>query len=494
MRVKFNNNTVLRFTIYGILFGICFPLFSCITFCTVQEGGFTFSKAFELHRTNLLQQVIDLAPFILGFMGYLIGSRQKSIEDSKKKIEELFEVTEKFYPVKFLQFLRKDSHFVSLGDNIEIEATILFTDIRGFTSLSEKLTPKEVMDFVNEYLAVCIPIIEKYGGIIDKFIGDSIMVIYPTSPEMALDSVIEMKKALDAYNEKRLLAGKQIVRTGFGLHFGKLALGTIGTEQRMQTTVLGDAVNLASRVEGLTKEFKTWILMTGDFAIKVAQANKFHIREIDIAKVRGKENSVPIYECYDADDAGIISLKDSYKFDLIMAMNAYREEEFSEAEVSLKEIASINPADPIPMIYLNRCQEKKRETRELYTKEKWGALVVDDNEVILHILDLYLRKENFEIVTQMNGILALSSFDNFLPQVVFLDYNLPDLNGIDVAILLKEKIQSKNLDTKIILMTAEDPDPFEKYIQDGIIDAFLQKPFQEKHVKQTLEKFLNRKL
>ncbi|MCX7998387.1 MAG: adenylate/guanylate cyclase domain-containing protein, partial [Leptospiraceae bacterium] len=323
MKAKFEN-TVARFTIYGILFGLCFPMFSCITFCSLSEGGFSFSKAVQLHATNLLQQVIDLAPFVLGFMGYLIGLKQKSLEDSKRRIEELYEITEKFYPVKFLQFLKKGTSFVTLGDNLEIEATILFTDIRDFTKLSEKLSPKEVMDFMNEYLAVCVPIIEKHGGIIDKFIGDSIMVVYPTIPEEALDSVIEMKKALDIYNEQRLLSGKQLIRTGFGLHYGKLALGTIGTEQRMQTTVFGDAVNLASRVESLTKEFKIWVLMTGDFAIKVANANRFHIREIDIAKVRGKAQSVPVYECYDIDDSGIISLKDSYKFDLLMAMNAYR--------------------------------------------------------------------------------------------------------------------------------------------------------------------------
>lgn len=489
MKAKFNN-TVFRFTFYGVLFGICFPIFSSFAFCIISEDGFTFSKALQLHKTNLLQQIIDLAPLILGITGYLIGLRQKSLEDSKLRIEQLLDLTEKFYPVKFLQFLKKDSDFVKLGDNIEIEASILFTDIRDFTRMSEKMTPKEVMDFVNEYLEVCIPIIEKYGGIIDKFIGDSIMVIYPSNPELALESVIETKKALDVYNEKRLLSGRQLVRTGFGLHYGKLALGTIGTKNRMQTTVFGDAVNLASRVESLTKEFRTWILMTGDFALKVAHSNQFHIREIDIAKIRGRDTSVPIYECYDTDSSGIISLKDSYKFDLIMAMNSYREGDFAEAESALREIMSINPADPIPIIYLNRCFEKIREAREISKRQKWSALVVDDNEVIVHLLELYLRKQNFEILSQINGILALSSFDSFLPKIIFLDYNLPDINGIDVASLLKEKIQRLNLDTKIILMTAEDRNLFEEYLARGIIDGFLQKPFQGTDVKEIINRLI----
>lgn len=489
MKAKFEN-TVFRFTIYGILFGLCFPMFSCITFCTLSEGGFSFSKAADLHATNLLQQVIDLAPFVLGCIGYIIGVKQKSLEDSKKRIEELYEITEKFYPVKFLQFLKKNDAFVTLGDNLEIEAAILFTDIRDFTKLSEKLSPKEVMDFVNEYLKVCVPIIERHGGIIDKFIGDSIMVVYPTIPEEALDSVIEMKKALDIYNEQRLLSGKQLIRTGFGLHYGKLALGTIGTERRMQTTVFGDAVNLASRVESLTKEFKTWVLMTGDFAIKVVNANRFHIREIDIAKLRGKEQSVPIYECYDIDDPGIISLKDSYKFDLLMAMNAYREGEFEEAEVALKEITLLNPADPIPLIYLNRCIEKKREIKEFVQGQKASILVVDDNEVIIHLLELYLKKYNCEVLSQTNGVLALSSIDNFLPKIIFLDYNLPDINGIDVAIILREKIAKLNLDTKIILMTAEEKTLLTEPIKNNTIDEFLQKPFQEKDVRKILDRYL----
>ncbi|MCX7998388.1 MAG: response regulator, partial [Leptospiraceae bacterium] len=168
----------------------------------------------------------------------------------------------------------------------------------------------------------------------------------------------------------------------------------------------------------------------------------------------------------------------------------YREGEFEEAEVALKEISLQNPADPIPLIYLNRCIEKKREIRQLQTGQKERVMVVDDNEVIIHLLELYLKKYDCEVFSETNGISALGSIDNFLPKIIFLDYNLPDINGIDVATIFREKITKLNLDTKIVLMTAEDRSLFQEYIQNSVVDEFLQKPFQEKDVRKILDRYL----
>ncbi len=138
-----------------------------------------------------------------------------------------------------------------MGDHVQREMTVFFSDIRDFTTLSETMTPQENFDFLNSYLRRATPIIRTNHGFIDKYIGDAIMALFPREPADALQSAVELQRDLVDYNQGRKKAGYKPVRVGIGLHCGELILGTIGEEERMQTTVIADAVNVASRIEGL---------------------------------------------------------------------------------------------------------------------------------------------------------------------------------------------------------------------------------------------------
>ena len=156
----------------------------------------------------------------------------------------------RFVPHQLLQLLNAQSILdLKLGEQTERSMTILFSDIRDFTRLSESMSPQQTFSFINSYLGEMEPVISAHGGIVDKYIGDAIMALFPTSADQGLLSAIAMLTQLDAYNKGRERANYPPVRIGIGLNTGIVMLGTIGGTQRMEGTVLSDAVNLASRLE-----------------------------------------------------------------------------------------------------------------------------------------------------------------------------------------------------------------------------------------------------
>jgi len=165
--------------------------------------------------------------------------------------------------------------------------TTMFADIRGFTTLSETMTPQENFKFINGYLTQMEPIIDKYNGFIDKYIGDAIMALFPTCADDAVQAAIAMLKKLVDYNQGRQRAGYQLINIGIGIHTGPLMLGTVGGQNRMDGTVISDAVNLASRVEGLTKIYGTPLLITEQTYSSLTDVSQYHIRVIDCVTVKG---------------------------------------------------------------------------------------------------------------------------------------------------------------------------------------------------------------
>ena len=133
--------------------------------------------------------------------------------------------------------------------------TVLFSDIRDFTALSEKMTPQENFDFLNEYLGRVGPIISSHGGFVDKFVGDSIMALFSGDASRAIDAAVAMAHEVRAFSAEREAAGKPVVSAGYGLHSGQLMLGIIGSEEHFEATVIADAVNLAARLESLTRQY-----------------------------------------------------------------------------------------------------------------------------------------------------------------------------------------------------------------------------------------------
>ncbi|PJZ53275.1 adenylate/guanylate cyclase domain-containing protein [Leptospira adleri] len=220
-----------------------------------------------------------------------------SIENLSADLTRTNQSYSRFVPLEFLKFLgKKNITEIELGDQTQKEMTILFSDIRSFTQLSEKMTPKDNFDFLNSYMGRMGPIIRKHGGFVDKYLGDGIMALFPDSPDDAVEAAKEMKATLEDHNQSRLERNYDPIRIGIGIHTGVLMLGTIGEEARMDGTVISDAVNLASRIEGLTKEYGVDILLSDESYQKIRNRKKYVFQELGKVSVKGKENTVGVYE------------------------------------------------------------------------------------------------------------------------------------------------------------------------------------------------------
>ncbi|HZK07963.1 MAG TPA: adenylate/guanylate cyclase domain-containing protein [Bacteroidales bacterium] len=293
----------------------------------------------------------------IGELAERFNDMSGEIESYIANIEKVNMAYYRFVPRQFLDFLGKESITeVQLGDQVQKEMSVLFTDIRDFTSLSEEMTPKGTFDFLNEYLGVMEPLIARNNGFIDKYIGDSIMALFVGNVENAIDAAIEMRAALADFNLQRKLEGKNPVDSGIGIHTGKLMLGVVGGLGRMDGTVVSDAVNLASRIEGLTKIYGTGIIISQDTLIKIQDPGRYNYRFLDVVKVKGKKEAVYILEILDGESQPSRKLKIETKADFGKAMQLYKNKEFDPALELFDNIYHRNPHDHAAALYIARCR------------------------------------------------------------------------------------------------------------------------------------------
>lgn len=280
---------------------------------------------------------------------------------AEQHLKEQFISYARFVPQEFLILLNRDNFTeIEVSDYIQREVTIFFSDVRSYTHLSETMSPTETFDFLNVYFGQVDPLIRKNRGFIDKFIGDAVMAIFPESSEDALFSVIEIKRQLEQSNEKRKQMGLDPIRIGVGVHCGEVTLGTVGTPLRLQTTVIGDVVNLASRIESLTKVFKVDIILSGSVYKALAHPQNFNLREIDTVRVKGKQQPVILYEVFDVDSPEIIENKKKSLPFFQEALSCYKSRHFEEAMVLFKHCQEICPEDSLPPVYIKRCSTLQR--------------------------------------------------------------------------------------------------------------------------------------
>jgi class 3 adenylate cyclase len=214
-----------------------------------------------------------------------------------RTLKRINESLERFIPREFLGFLGKENIVeVELGNWSEREMTIFFLDIRNFTSLSENMSPQDNFRFLNSFLSIFGPIVRTHGGFIDKYPGDGIMALFPGGPDEALSSALEMRERLVDYNAGRAKGGYAPIRFGIGIHAGPLMLGTIGENNRMDSTVISDSVNTASRLEGLTKKFSKDILVSGRTLGALARPGDYETRYLGDEVVKGKAMAVEVFE------------------------------------------------------------------------------------------------------------------------------------------------------------------------------------------------------
>ncbi|MGC8865002.1 MAG: adenylate/guanylate cyclase domain-containing protein [Bacteroidales bacterium] len=295
-----------------------------------------------------------------------IGALTEGYNDMSLKIntfisnvQRLNEAYYRFVPRQFLDLLgRKDITDVSLGDQVAREMSVMFTDIRDFTTLSEHMTLQENFDFVNNYLGLMEPIIRSHQGFIDKYMGDAIMALFDGDVENALDAAVEMSLTLEEYNQVREAEGKPPVRMGIGIHTGMLMLGIVGGYGKMEGTVISDAVNLASRLEGLNKVYGARLIISEATYAKLSHPEEYLPRHLDRVMVKGKSKAVEIYELLAAEPEPFRSLKLSYRPEFEKGVNLYRRKQFEIALALFEKILNLHPDDLAVCLYVSRCRER----------------------------------------------------------------------------------------------------------------------------------------
>ncbi|HEV8021100.1 MAG TPA: adenylate/guanylate cyclase domain-containing protein [Candidatus Lustribacter sp.] len=262
----------------------------------------------------------------------------------RRHIKQYNDASTRFVPREFLEQLdRSNIISLQLGDCALREMTIMFSDIRSFTTLSGTMTPQATFEFLNSYLREMSPIIREHHGFIDKYIGDGMMGLFPRAPD-AVGAAVAMQRQLVAYNRSRVQAGHEAISVGIGFHCGELMMGTIGEEQRFETTVIADAVNIASRLESLTKHFRALILISGEVVERITP-QAYHLRRLCNVQAKGATHAVSVYEVCDADAVDLREHKIRTLADFERARVAYETGDFASAERLFTDIANADRRD-----------------------------------------------------------------------------------------------------------------------------------------------------
>lgn len=289
------------------------------------------------------------------FLAYAIIDRRRRKETKEKEIVK--QAFRQYVTPSLLDEIIRDPSKLKLGGS-KRTTTIMFSDIRGFTSISEALTPEELVHFLNIYLTQMTDIILEKRGTVDKYIGDAIMAFWNApldepshvllSCEAALANVEALRRLQLPYSwvEKRLGAPQ----IGIGINTGDVVVGNVGSQQRFDYTALGDHVNLASRLEGLTKQYGVQIIiseMTYSFV-----KDKVFVRELDTVAVKGRKGAVRIYELVRRPtDKKELAFYDNWA----MAMSCYRKRDFVAAQKLFGKCEEMHPVDKPAQIYMERC-------------------------------------------------------------------------------------------------------------------------------------------
>jgi len=292
--------------------------------------------------------------------GRKLSNAYYALKERENRLKSLNKTFERFVPRQFLNRIAKDGlEQIHLGNAESDIITILFSDIRSFTSLSENMAPQEILNFLNEYFQQMNRPIHDNHGFIDKFIGDAIMALFARTDnqEDANDAVlaaVEMQENLAEYNRHRKKSGYIPISIGVGVHTGPVVIGTVGSSDRMESTVLGDSVNLASRLEGLTKRYNSQIIISSQTYRHLASSD-FLCRELDFVSVKGRDKPVVIFEVFNSDPANIRDLKQEMLFSYHKGLGNYYLKNWQEAIQLFKSCVAIYPDDVVSKMYIERC-------------------------------------------------------------------------------------------------------------------------------------------
>jgi len=294
---------------------------------------------------------------------------------AKHKEEKTRNIFEKYVPPEVLDEVLGNPEKMLVGRSDVL--AILFSDIRQFTTISEKMAPDDVVTELNRYFKVMVDIIDKHKGVVDKYIGDAIMAYFGAPKKHdddAFQSVmagLDMIEALDGFNAEQRRQGKPPFSIGVGIHYGVVTIGNMGTDKKMDYTVIGDTVNLASRLEGLTKKYLEPLVISESAARHRTFAGKLACRQLDTVRVKGKENRIRIYTT-----RRHLTDKQEQAWKVhAEALDLYYKRDFTAARQGFEQVLGLMPGDRCAAMFVHRCDENVKTPPQ----EGWtGAIVMEE--------------------------------------------------------------------------------------------------------------------
>ena len=308
-----------------------------------------------------------------------LDEKEKRFQATADEALRLSQTFQKFVPKQFVDHIaKKGSDTLELGHADEDEVAILFCDIRGFTGLSEKMRPQELMNFLNSYFLRMNDPIHQNQGFIDKFIGDAIMALFDhpggSAKEKAVDALnaaLDLRKALGIYNKHRGNSGYDPINVGVGIHFGPVILGTVGSDDRMDTTVIGDSVNIAFRLESLTTKYNADIIVSAQVLQTIGADFPIKTRLLDWVRVKGREAPIEIYEILSHLPKEEQDIRYSVQTKIAAGLACRINKQWDEAIAHFNAALTINPNDLLVKHHLAVCKMH----RNMELPDDWdGAL------------------------------------------------------------------------------------------------------------------------
>jgi adenylate cyclase len=296
-------------------------------------------------------------PTLFVLLNYVALTSYKYLTEERRKKEVKKAFQHYVAPAVVNQMLDRVDQLHLGGERKEL--TALFSDIRGFTSISEKMTPEALVRFLNEYLSAMTGIVLQYEGTVDKYMGDAIMAFYGAPLDQADHAARACRTALDMMTRLRELRtewearGLPPMNIGIGINSGDMSVGNMGSEERFDYTIMGDNVNLASRLEGINKQYGTNIVIS-QFTYALIQEQSFIARELDSVRVKGKQEPVIIYELrgYGSPDTQTESLLTAFH----QGLTAYKQQQWQQAIAHFQEVLKIDSDDEPAKLYRERCE------------------------------------------------------------------------------------------------------------------------------------------
>ena len=279
-----------------------------------------------------------------------------------KEQSGLIEAQRRFVPSAFLESLNhRDIARVVLGENVAKRMSVMFADLRGFTPLAERLEPRDVIELLNRYFAEMEQAIAGAGGFIDSFAGDEIKVLFDTEPDAAVQGGIAMWRALDALNRRAAGLGQPELNMGVGVNSGPVVLGTVGARNRIQCSVIGDTVNLASRIEQLTKVYRARLLIAEQTYLGMRACEAVSVRLVDRVAVKGRAVAVDLYEVLDAETPARRAVREGTRALLEAAIERYTGRDFVGARTLFVDMLAQDGDDAVAPQFIERCDRYQRE-------------------------------------------------------------------------------------------------------------------------------------